>query len=186
MFHFDQIREKLTLRGAPRADRILVLPLVAATASKIVVTDSNRELPERGLVLAVGPGGVSPETGRPIAVQAQIGQIVSFGRYAGLRMDIAGPGYAVPAFIMRDSEVLYVQENIETELLMHDDDPRKVHEAGLTCEWCPKPDGAEAEQKADETQAKAELEEERAQVRSFLERERAELRLEREAAFGGK
>lgn len=131
---------QLKVDWEPRYDRIVVLPFVQATQTQsgIIVTDENREKPEQGIVLAVGPGGVAPETGRPITVVSTKGEIVTYGKYAGLKFEVPGPdGKALPVFIMRDIEVLAARRAGSVELEIHNDDLRQVHEKGLTCEHCP-------------------------------------------------
>lgn len=121
----------------PRGDRLVVLPFIKAGSSFLINMEENREKPERGIVVAIGPGGVGAETGKPTPVDAKIGELVCYGKYAGLAFEVAGPdNYPVNVFIMRDSEVLLYQDAGTFEMVMHDNDPRKVHEAGLTCEHC--------------------------------------------------
>lgn len=121
----------------PRGDRIVVLPFVQAGSSFLLNMEENREKPERGIVIEIGPGATGAETGRFTAVEAQVGQLVCYGKYAGLKFEVSGPdNYPVDVYIMRDSEVLLYQDAGSFELVMHEGDPRKVHEAGLTCEHC--------------------------------------------------
>lgn len=129
----------------PRYDRIFVLPLLHATASVsgLVGAGENRELPEAGIVVAIGPGGLAPETGREIRVVAQPGDLVMFGKFAG--QDTAVPrvtDIAPPRLIvMRDIEVLAAKPKDKYDwnelLVCHDLDPRKIHFRGHTCEFCP-------------------------------------------------
>lgn len=144
---FDVRTLNLKLPQQPRSGRILVLPLVKAGSSILIDMEENRELPEKGLVVAVGAGGVGPETGRPIPVEAVVGELVAYGKYAGLkwtvRHDLNGTLIDLPVFIMRDSEVLLAQPAESLDLVVHDNDPRRIHEAGLTCEYCPTVKGEE-------------------------------------------
>jgi co-chaperonin GroES (HSP10) len=129
----------------PRYDRIFVLPLLHATASenRLIVAGENRELPESGIVVAIGPGGLAPESGREVHVVAQPGDLVLFGKYAG--QDTAVPrvtDIAPPRLIvMRDIEVLAAKPKDKYDwnelLVCHDLDPRKIHFKGHTCEFCP-------------------------------------------------
>lgn len=142
MFNVDTLNLTSTLK--PRADNLIVLPLLKASSSFLIDTSENREQPERGLVLDVGPGGVGPETGRPVTVISQRGELVCFGRYAGMAWEIPGPKGPVKVLILRDAEVLLAASPETIEMVIHDDDPRKMHEAGLTCEHCASATGEEA------------------------------------------
>ena len=137
---FDVASLNLRIPQVPRGGRLLVLPLVKAGSSFILDTEENREQPEKGLVIAVGPPGVGPESGRLIQVDARLGELVCYGKYAGLkfaiRHEIGGYATDLTVFVMRDTEILLAQPPETLELVIHDGDPRKIHEAGLTCEYC--------------------------------------------------
>lgn len=140
---FDVQSLNLQIPQTPRGNRLLVLPLVKAGSSIVISMEENREQPERGLVIAVGPGGVGVKTGNPVPVESKVGELVCYGKYAGMKHEIAGPlekdGRSRPlmVYILADSEVLLAQPAETLDLVMHDDDPRKIHEAGYTCEFCP-------------------------------------------------
>jgi chaperonin GroES len=73
-----------TLRIRPLDDRIVVEPLEAEemTAGGIVLPDSAKQKPQRGRVLAVGPGKLRDSGDRtPVAVVK--GDEVLYGKYAG-------------------------------------------------------------------------------------------------------
>lgn len=140
MFNVESLN--LKTHWKPRGDMLLVLPFVKAGTYSILDAGENREQPEKGVVLAVGPGGVGPETGRPVPIVSRVGDPVCFGKYAGNNWEIPGPEgdrRPVKVFIMRDSEVMMAGEDVELEI--HDGDPRKIHEKGLICEYCPRVDG---------------------------------------------
>jgi co-chaperonin GroES (HSP10) len=143
MFNVESLN--LKIHQLPRGNRLLVLPLVKAGSSILIDMEENREQPEKGLVIAVGPGGVGAETGRPITVDSTVGELVAYGKYAGMkwtiRHEVNGSAIDLPVFIMRDTEVLLAQPAETLDLVVHDDDPRKIHEAGMTCEHCQKIDG---------------------------------------------
>lgn len=143
MFNVNELN--LQIKQFPRGNRLLVLPLVKAGSSILIDMEENREQPEKGLVIAVGPGGVGPETGRPISVDSTTGELVAYGKYAGMkwtiRHEVNGSAIDLPVFIMRDTEVLLAQPAETLDLVIHDHDPRKIHETGLTCEHCPRVEG---------------------------------------------
>src|SRR5436309_9347491 len=68
----------------PLDDRVVIEPLEAEerTAGGIVLPDSAKQKPQRGRVLAVGPGKLS-DTGKRTAVSVTTGDEVIYGRYAG-------------------------------------------------------------------------------------------------------
>jgi co-chaperonin GroES (HSP10) len=138
----------ITNAKAPVRDKLLVLPLQQGSFSRLIVDmTENREYPMFGIVLAVGPGTVGSETGRPIAVEAQPGDLIGFGRYAGLALDVLGPDERpLRLLIMQDQERL-VSQPAGTYTLDHLDDLRHVHETGLTCEFCPRADLSEERQR---------------------------------------
>jgi len=73
---------KVKLR--PLDDRVIVQPIEAElkTAGGIVLPDSAKEKPQRGTVLAVGPGRLL-ENGQRGQLSVQIGDEVIYGKYGG-------------------------------------------------------------------------------------------------------
>ena len=82
----------------PLADRVLILPAAAETktSSGIIIPDSAKEKPQKGTVVAVGPG----TNENPITVKA--GNSVLYGKYAGTELKLDGGDY----IIMRESDIL--------------------------------------------------------------------------------
>lgn len=80
---------KLQIKIEPIGDRVVVLPLETeqTTASGIVIPDTAKgEKPQKGVVLALGKGGVVTDSGKASADPGKflkIGDEVLFGRYAG-------------------------------------------------------------------------------------------------------
>ena len=68
----------------PMGDRIIVEPVQEeeATASGIILPESAKEKPQRGTILAVGPGG-RDDDGDRIAMDVAVGDLVLFSKYAG-------------------------------------------------------------------------------------------------------
>lgn len=87
----------------PLDDRIVVEPLDAeeTTSGGIVLPDAAREKPQRGTVLAVGPGKLL-DSGDRGAVAVGIGDQVIFGKYGGTDIEING----TEVKILRESDVL--------------------------------------------------------------------------------
>jgi chaperonin GroES len=91
----------------PLNDRVLIKRLEAEqkTRGGIVLPDTAKEKPQRGEIIAVGPGQRLEDGSRaPMAVKE--GEIVLFGRYAGTEIKIEGEEHS----IMRESELLGVLE----------------------------------------------------------------------------
>ncbi len=87
----------------PLDDRIVVdiLPAPTKTAGGLFIPDSGQEKPERGVVVAVGPGKRNKKAQlRPLDVK--IGDEVIFAKYAGTAIEILGK----EVFILREDEVL--------------------------------------------------------------------------------
>jgi chaperonin GroES len=92
-----------TLNIRPLDDRVVVEPLEAEekTAGGILLPDSAKEKPQRGKVLAVGPGSCNDD-GNRIAVGVAVGDTVLYGRYAGNDIEVGGKELK----IMRESDIL--------------------------------------------------------------------------------
>ncbi len=89
----------------PLDDRIVVKQSDAeeVTAGGIVLPDSAKEKPQRGKVVAMGPGKLLDNGQRaPIAVKKN--DEVFYGRYAGTEVEVDG----VKFVILRESEILAV------------------------------------------------------------------------------
>lgn len=84
----------------PLHDRVIVEPAAAEekTASGIIIPDSAKEKPQRGVVVAAGPG----KKDEPMSVKT--GDTVLYGKYAGTEISLEGSDY----LIMRESDILAV------------------------------------------------------------------------------
>ena len=84
----------------PLADRVLVAPAPAEekTASGIIIPDTAKEKPQKGQVIAVGPGKKDEPT------TVKVGQYVLYGKYGGTEITIEGEDY----LIMRESDIYAV------------------------------------------------------------------------------
>jgi|TARA_B110000914_G_scaffold47002_1_gene40074 chaperonin GroES len=84
----------------PLADRVLIEPLEAETktASGIIIPDSAKEKPQKGNVVAVGPGTKE----NPVTVKT--GDTVLYGKYSGTELKLEGNDY----LIMRESDILAI------------------------------------------------------------------------------
>ncbi len=96
---------KTKIKFRPLDDRLLVEPSEAEemTAGGIVLPDTAREKPQRGRVLAVGPGKLL-DSGQRGQMEVQVGDEVFYGKYAGTEIEMSGDKYVV----LRESDLLAV------------------------------------------------------------------------------
>ena len=78
----------------PLADRVLVEPLEAETktASGIIIPDTAKEKPQKGNIVAVGPGK-RQDNGEVAPMGVKVGDLVIFGQYGGNEVKIDGDEY---------------------------------------------------------------------------------------------
>lgn len=84
----------------PLADRVLIEPATAEekTAGGIIIPDTAKEKPQKGKVVAVGPG----KKDEPLTVK--VGNTVLYGKYAGTELNYGGNDY----LIMRESDIVAI------------------------------------------------------------------------------
>ena len=89
----------------PLEDRIIIKPLDAEekTSGGIIIPDNAKEKPQKGEVVAVGPGKYS-DSGNRIDMTLKKGDTVLYGKYSGTEVKIEGEDH----LIMRESDVLAV------------------------------------------------------------------------------
>jgi chaperonin GroES len=87
----------------PLGDRVIVSVLEEdmTTASGIVLPDTAQEKPQRGNVLAVGPGP-RDEDGEHIAMDVEEGDEIIFSKYGGTEIKLHGD----EVLILRESDIL--------------------------------------------------------------------------------
>lgn len=92
---------KLKLR--PLDDRVVVEPIESEekTAGGIVLPDTAKEKPQRGTVVAVGPGRLL-DNGKRGELSVAIGDEVIYGKYGGTDIKINGDEVKV----LRESDIL--------------------------------------------------------------------------------
>jgi len=89
----------------PLSDRILVRPLDAEekTAGGLYIPDNAKEKPQKGEVVAVGPGRAA-ESGAKIEMALKPGDKILYGKYSGTEVTIDGAEF----LIMKESDVFAV------------------------------------------------------------------------------
>ena len=87
-----------TINIKPLADRVVIAPLAAetTTASGIIIPDTAKEKPQKGTVVATGPGT------KDDAITVKVGDTLLYGKYAGTDLKLDGGDY----IIMRESDIL--------------------------------------------------------------------------------
>jgi chaperonin GroES len=84
----------------PIADRVIIKPAPAdeKTIGGIIIPDTAKEKPQRGEVIAVGPGKENNK------MSVKKGDTVLYGRYSGQEITHEGVDY----IIMREDDILVV------------------------------------------------------------------------------
>ena len=87
----------------PLDDRVVVEPTEAEerTAGGIVLPDSAKEKPQRGTVIAVGPGKLL-DSGNRGELSVAVGDVVIYGKYSGSEIEVNGKEVK----ILRESDIL--------------------------------------------------------------------------------
>jgi chaperonin GroES len=90
----------MALKISPLADRVVIEPAQAEekTAGGIIIPDTAKEKPQRGTVVAVGPGKKDEPT------TVKVGDTVLYGKYAGTEITVEGKEF----LIMRESDLYAV------------------------------------------------------------------------------
>lgn len=91
----------------PLHDRIIVEAAAKEekTAGGIILPDTAQEKPQRGTVLAVGPGK-RLDSGQLAPLDVKAGDVVLYGKYGGTEVKVDGKDYV----ILRADDVLGVLE----------------------------------------------------------------------------
>ena len=86
----------------PLSDRVVVRPMSAEekTVGGLFIPDTAKEKPQRGTIVAVGPGRV--ENGTKIDMTVNEGDTVLYGKYAGTEITLDNE----ELLIMRETDIL--------------------------------------------------------------------------------
>ncbi|MDW8326978.1 MAG: co-chaperone GroES [Anaerolineales bacterium] len=97
----------------PLGDRVVVEPIEQEemTAGGIVLPETAKEKPQRGTIIAAGPGA-RDEDGDRIAMDVKVGDVVLYAKYAGTEFKVDGK----KLLILKESDLLAIVE---------DDEPKK-------------------------------------------------------------
>ena len=95
------------MKFRPLHDRVVVKRIDAEekTAGGIIIPDSAKEKPQRGKVVAAGPGKLD-ESGKLVKMAVKAGDLVLFTKYAGTEIKIEGEEHLV----LREDDILAIIE----------------------------------------------------------------------------
>lgn len=88
------------INALPLHDRVIIKPASAEqkSAGGIIIPHEAQEKPQRGLVMAIGPGNKNEPT------IVKVGDIVLYGRYSGTDIRVTD----MDLLIMRESDILLI------------------------------------------------------------------------------
>ena len=97
----------MALNLKPLNDRVVVTPIDAETKTKggLILPDAAREKPNKGKVLAAGPGRLGDD-GKRLGVAVKAGGVVLYGKYAGTEIKVDGTELK----ILREEDILAIEE----------------------------------------------------------------------------
>ncbi|NQT25352.1 co-chaperone GroES [candidate division KSB1 bacterium] len=89
----------------PLSDRVVIKPADAEEKVQggIIIPDTAKEKPQKGEIMAVGPGKIS-DAGQTIAMTVKKGDTVLYGKYSGTEVTVDNVEY----LIVRESDILAV------------------------------------------------------------------------------
>jgi chaperonin GroES len=98
---------KLNLR--PLADRVVIESVEedeqTFAGGKLVLPETAKEKPQKGLILAIGPGRLDDD-GKRVSMDVKAGDHVLYAKYAGTEVKIDGR----KLLILKESDILAVVE----------------------------------------------------------------------------
>jgi chaperonin GroES len=98
----------MSLKLKPLGDRLVVKPLEEeeVTPGGIVLPETAKEKPQKGEVLAVGPGARDDE-GKRVAMDVSVGDKVLYAKYGGTEIKMESE----KLLILRESDILALLED---------------------------------------------------------------------------
>ena len=98
----------MSLNLKPLGDRVVVEPIEQEemTASGIILPETAKEKPQKGTILAAGPGA-RDDAGKRVGLDVNAGDIVLFAKYAGTEFKVDGK----KLLILKESDLLAVVED---------------------------------------------------------------------------
>jgi len=95
------------LKLHPLGDRVVVEPLEGEerTESGLFIPETAKEKPQKGTIVAIGPGARNEE-GERIPMDVKVGDVVLFAKYGGTEIKIDGKELK----ILKEADILAVIE----------------------------------------------------------------------------
>ncbi len=96
----------MAVKLQPLANRVVVKPIEEEerTPSGLVLPETAKEKPQKGEVLAVGPGEWNEDGDERIPMSVKVGDKVIFAKYAGTEVKVDGE----KLLILRESDILAI------------------------------------------------------------------------------
>ena len=98
----------MSLNLKPLGERLIVKPIEQEelTSGGIVLPETAKEKPQKGDVLATGPGA-RDDDGQRIAMDVSVGNVVLFAKYSGTEVKIDDD----KLLILKESDILAIVED---------------------------------------------------------------------------
>jgi chaperonin GroES len=98
----------MSISFKPLGSRVVIEPLEQEdiTAGGIVLPETAKEKPQKGTVLATGPGD-RDDDGKRIPMDVAVGDVVLYAKYAGTEVKVEGK----KLLILKESDILAIVEN---------------------------------------------------------------------------
>ena len=89
----------------PLGERVIVKPSPSEekTAGGLYIPETAKEKPQKGEVIAVGPGRKADD-GQRLPMEVKVGDKVLYGKYSGTEMEVDGETY----LIIKESDILAI------------------------------------------------------------------------------
>ncbi len=96
----------MNMKFKPLGDRVLLKPIEEEEKKGgIIIPDTAKEKPQKGEVVAVGPGK-KDESGKLIEMNVKVGDKILYGKYSGTEIKLEGINY----LIVNEDDILGVVE----------------------------------------------------------------------------
>ncbi len=98
----------MSISFKPLGSRVVIEPMEQeeVTAAGIVLPETAKEKPQKGTILAIGPGD-RDENGARIPMDVAVGDTVLYAKYAGTEIKVEGK----KLLILKENDILAIVEN---------------------------------------------------------------------------
>ena len=97
----------MSLSLKPLGDRLIIEPIEQddVTVGGIMLPDTAKEKPQKGKILAAGPGSRN-DAGERVEMDVKVGDTVLYAKYAGTEIKLDGE----KVLVLRESDILAIVE----------------------------------------------------------------------------